>query len=106
MNKENRKAYSTVAEAAEIMGVTAAYVREILNRAKVDDTIKLKGTKLGKQWRIDTQSIYEYMGIQTSDSDKDAYIKELERQVKYYNGQLDHFKNILNMISTLIISNK
>ena len=37
---------------------------------------------------------------------KDEYIKELERQVKYYNDQLDHIKNIFNMISTLIISNQ
>ncbi|MBE6048602.1 MAG: hypothetical protein E7213_09425 [Clostridium sp.] len=42
MNKNN-KLYSTVAEAAEMMAVSRAYVRELLNRGKVDKSIKIKG---------------------------------------------------------------
>jgi len=42
MNKNN-KLYSTVAEAAEMMAVSRAYARELLNRGKVDKSIKIKG---------------------------------------------------------------
>ena len=102
MSKQNKQV-STVTEAADIIGVTPAYVREVLNRAKADNTIKLKGTKVGKEWRIDTQSIYEYLGLANSNSsiDKDTYIEDLERQVQYYKGQFDHYKSIVNMIVSL-----
>ena len=51
---ENKKLYSTV---AEMTGLSQAYIRELLNRGKIDKSIKIKGTKAGKEWRIDTQSV-------------------------------------------------
>lgn len=107
MNKQNKQV-STVTEAADIMGVTPAYVRDILNRAKADDTIKIKGTKIGKAWRIDTQSIYEYLGLanRNSNFEKDEYIRTLERQVQTYMCEVEQYKNRLNMILSLATINK
>lgn len=96
----NNKLYLTVAEAAEMTGLSKAYIREILNRGKIDKSIKLKGTKVGKEWRIDTQSIYEYLGIQKSiiSYEKELYIKDLENQIEVYKGQIYQFKNIIEVL--------
>lgn len=100
----NNKLYSTVAEAAEMTGLSKAYIREILNRGKIDKSIKLKGTKVGKEWRIDIHSIYEYLGIQKSitDYEKELHIKELENQIRIYKGQLEYLKGALQMLSEMI----
>lgn len=96
INKEQTKIYSTVAEAAKIMGVSDAYVRELLNRAKIDSTIKLKGKKIGKSWRICTKSISEYLGIEVNtDDEKNRYIKELEVKIKTYEEKLRFIESIL-----------
>ena len=50
----------TTDEAANYLGVTPAYVRELLNRGQYDSSIKLKGTKCGKEWRIDRKSAVSY----------------------------------------------
>lgn len=107
MNNSN-KLYSTVAEAAEMTGLSEGYIRELLNRGKIDKNIKLKGIKAGKEWRIDTQSIYEYLGMQktSTDYEKELYIKDLEKQIKVYKGQIDKFKNIIEVLhNSLVIIN-
>ena len=38
----NNKLYSTVAEAAEMTGLSQAYIRELLNRGKMAKNTKLK----------------------------------------------------------------
>lgn len=103
INKDERKIYSKVTEAADIMGVKPAYVRNLLNRAMTDDTIKLRGTKIGKEWRIDTQSIYDYLGVNNRNTfyEKDMYIKELEQQIHLYKLQIEHYKNIVSMVANI-----
>lgn len=98
---ENKKLYSTV---AEMTGLSQAYIRELLNRGKIDKSIKIKGTKAGKEWRIDTQSVYEYLGVQksTMNYEKDLHIKELENQIRIYKGQLEYLKGVLQMINEII----
>ena len=49
--------FITVKETAERLGVTAAYVRELLNRGQYDRSIKLKGKKVGREWRVDPKSV-------------------------------------------------
>lgn len=100
----NNKLYSTVAEAAEMTGLSQAYIRELLNRSKLDKSIKLKGAKAGKEWRIDTQSIYEYLGVQKANAEytKDLYIKELEKQIEIYKGQINHFKSVLGILYNIL----
>ena len=82
MTKE--RDWLTTEEAAERTGHSPAYIREILNRAQYDKSIKLRGTKCGKEWRIDEKSVNEYLGIDINEKDykKDLYIKELEGKVK------------------------
>lgn len=78
--------YKKVPEASQQLGVTNEYVRELLNRAQYDKSIKLKGTKMGKEWSIDPKSINEFLGINVDEESykKDLYIKELEGKVKVY----------------------
>lgn len=100
----NNKLYSTVAEAAEMTGLSQAYIRELLNRGKIDKNIKLKGIKAGKEWRIDTQSIYEYLGIQktSTDYEKDLYIQHLEMKIEQYKDRINQFKNALILINNCL----
>ena len=60
----------TTDETADYLGVTPAYVRELLNRGQYDSSIKLKGTKCGKEWRIDRKSVNDYLGIEIDENNK------------------------------------
>ena len=55
------KEYYTVKDAAEKLGVTPEYVREILKRGQIDNSIKLKGNKVGKEWRINQSSVNAFL---------------------------------------------
>ena len=82
MNRENKELL-TVKETAEMIGVSPAYIRELLNKGKHDANVKLKGVKVGKEWRISTKSIYDYVGIELVEKNKkDIYIKELEDRIR------------------------
>ena len=96
--------WSTVKETAEKVGVTEAYVREILNRAQHDKSIKLKGTKIGKEWKVSYKSINEFLGINVDEESykKDLYIKELEGKVKTYQMQLEAFKQVAGSLNNII----
>lgn len=98
------KEYATVDEAAERIGVSKCYIRELLNRAQIDKTIKLRGSKCGKEWRIVLKSIDEYLGIERSEEDykKDLRIKELEGQIKTYEVQIQSFKALATTLQSLI----
>lgn len=98
-----KKLFLTVAEVAEKIGVTPAYVRELLNRSLVDNSIKLKGTKVGKEWRIHPESLNEYLGITSNaESEKEVYIKELESKLKLYEFKFKMFENLLNGLNQAI----
>jgi hypothetical protein len=96
--------WSTVKEAAEKIGVTEAYIREILNKGQYDKSIKLKGTKIGKEWRVVSQSINEFLGINIDEESykKDLYIKELEGKVKAYEIKIQSFEAIATTLQGLI----
>lgn len=98
------KQWSTTEEAAERIGVSSGYVRELLNRAQYDKTIKLKGTKCGKEWRVLNKSIDEFLGIEVSKEDykKDLYIKELEGKVKAYEIKLNAFEALAITLQGLL----
>lgn len=101
---EFKRLYATVKEVAEKLGVTEAYVRELLNRTQYDKSIKLKGTKVGKEWRIDPKSINEYLGIDIDEESykKDLYIKELEGKVRSLETQILAFKSVASSLNNII----
>lgn len=96
--------WTTVKEAAEKIGVTEAYVREILNRAQYDKSIKLKGTKVGKEWKVSYKSINDFLGINIDEESykKDLYIKELEGKVKAYEIKIQAFETVATSLQGLI----
>lgn len=96
--------WSTVKEAAEKIGVTEAYIREILNRGQCDKSIKLKGTKVGKEWRVNSKSINDFLGINVDEESykKDLYIMELEGKVKAYEIKIQAFETLAVTLQGLI----
>ena len=94
----------TTDETADYLGVTPAYVRELLNRGQYDSSIKLKGTKCGKEWRIDRKSVNDYLGIEIDENNykKDLYIKELEGKVKLYETKLQAFEVLAVTLQGLV----
>jgi hypothetical protein len=98
------KPYKTVPEAAQQLGVTNEYVRELLNRAQIDKSIKLKGTKIGKEWRIIPKSINDFLGIDRDEESykKDLEIAELRGKIKSYEMQLQAFKSVANSLNNII----
>lgn len=94
----------TTDETADYLGVTPAYVRELLNRGQCDSSIKLKGTKCGKEWRIDRKSVNDYLGISIDENNykKDLYIKELEGKVQLYKTKLQAFEALAVTLQGLI----
>ena len=98
------RAWLTTEEAAKKTGHTPAFIREILNRAQYDKSIKLRGTKCGKEWRIDEKSVNEYLGITVDEEGykKDLYIKELEGKVKAYEIKLNAFEALAMTLQNLI----
>lgn len=94
----------TTDEAAEYLGVTSAYVRELLNRGQYDSSIKIRGTKCGKEWRIDRKSVNDYLGISIDENNykKDLYIKELEGKVELYKTKLQAFEALAVTLQGLL----
>ena len=76
----------------------------MLNRGQYDSTIKLKGTKCGKEWRIDRKSVNDYLGIEIDENNykKDLYIKELEGKVKLYETKLQAFEVLAVTLQGLV----
>ena len=76
----------------------------MLNRGQYDSSIKLKGTKCGKEWRIDRKSVNDYLGIEIDENNykKDLYIKELEGKVELYKTKLKAFEALAVTLQGLI----
>lgn len=98
------KQYKTVPEAAQQLGVTNEYVRELLNRAQYDKSIKLRGTKIGKEWRIDPKSINDFLGIDRDEESykKDLEIAELKGKIKSLETQIQAFRSVASSLNNII----
>lgn len=96
--------YLKVSEVAERIGVTEAYVRELLNRAKTDSSMKLKGVKVGKEWRILSSCVDEYLGVNKSnqEQERELYIKELEFKIEQYEIKIKSVVGMMNSITQII----
>ncbi|MBS6503324.1 MAG: helix-turn-helix domain-containing protein [Clostridium sp.] len=89
------KAWYSVEEVAELLGVSKQTIRDKLS------TKEIKGNKVGREWRILKKEVNSILGIPNTD-EKDQYIKELETKVKYLTLQVETFKNIANSLVNVI----
>lgn len=96
--------YYTVNEVAGRLGVTPEYVRELLRRSEIDGSGKIKGIKVGKEWRINPKSVDVFLGVEvdTISYKKDLRIKELEGKVIQYEVQINALKGMINTFNNLI----
>lgn len=89
------KSWYTVEEVAELLGVSKQTVRDKLS------TKEIKGSKVGREWRILKDEINSVLGIE-KENEKDRYIEELEAKVKYLTLQNETFKNVANSLISVI----
>ena len=91
----SRNWYS-VEEASKILGVSKQTIREKLSIKEI------KGNKIGREWRISKKEIDLILGIESKEDEKDIYIKELEKEIKYLRLQNETFKNIAGSLVKII----
>ena len=90
------KEWCSVEEASELLGVSKQTVRDNLS------TKKIKGNKVGREWRIPKTELDLALGIERKDDKKDMYIRELEEEIKYLRLQNETFKNIAGSLIKVI----
>lgn len=78
--------------------ITLSHARQLLREGKV------KGMKVGKEWRITREEANRYLGITTDikSMEKELYIKELEGLIKRYEMQMNTFKNIVGTLGNIV----
>ena len=88
----------SVEEFALEANITLAHTRQLLREGK------LKGTKIGKEWRITREDAHNYLGIKTDiqSIEKQMYIKELEAKIQSYELQISTFKNIVGTLGNIV----
>lgn len=97
MNDYKKKMLS-VEEFSQKANITVTYARQLLREGKI------RGIKLGKEWRVDNKEVDIYLGI-TTDIEivrKDMYIKELETKLKNYEMQINTFRNIVGTLGHIV----
>ena len=97
MNDYKKKMLS-VEEFSQKGNITVTYARQLLREGKI------RGVKLGKEWRVDNKEVDIYLGI-TTDIEivrKDMYIKELETKLKNYEMQINTFRNIVGTLGNIV----
>jgi len=90
------KQWYSVEEVSNLLGISKYTVREKLS------TKEIKGTKVGREWRILKDEVNSILGISTKTDEKDQYIKELEAKIKYLTLQNESFKDIANSLVRVI----
>lgn len=89
------KSWYSVEEVAELLGVSKQTIRDKLS------TKEIKGSKVGREWRILKDEVNSILGISSID-EKDRYIKELENKIKYLTLQNETFKDIAKTLIKVI----
>lgn len=90
------KEWYSVEEASKMLGVSKQTVREKLSIKEI------KGSKVGREWRIPKKEIDLVLGLESRDDEKENYIKELERENKYLRLQNETFKSIAGSLIKVI----
>ena len=88
----------SIKEVAETAKLTEQHVRQLLREGKI------KGTKVGKEWRVSKEALNRYLGIEDNaqSMEKDLYIKELEGRIKTYEVQMTTLKNLVNTLNNIV----
>ena len=88
----------SIKEVAETAKLTKQHVRQLLREGKI------KGTKVGKEWRVSKEDLNRYLGIEDNaqSMEKDLYIKELEGRIKTYEVQMTTLKNLVNTLNNIV----
>ena len=89
-------AWYSVEEASKLLGVSKQTVREKLI------TKEIKGSKIGREWRILREELNRILGVSENASDKDVYIKELESKISFLTLQNESFKNVAISLTKII----
>lgn len=84
-------------QVAELLGVTPAYVRELINRGE------LQAKKVGNSFRIPKDEVNRMLGISEKvEYSKDLRIKELENEVNNLKLKLSLVRNLINNANAII----
>ena len=96
--RELEKEMLTVQEFCEKANITTPYARQLLRDGRV------RGVKVGKEWRIYREEVNEYLGIvgDSKSMEMQLYIKELEAKVKNFEMQINTFKNIVGTLGNIV----
>lgn len=84
-------------QTADLLGVTPAYVRELINRGE------LRAKKVGNSFRIPKDEVNKILGIsEKEEQSKDLLIAELKNKVAHLEMKLSMVANLLNTINSSI----
>lgn len=84
-------------QAADLLGVTSAYVREMINKGEI------KAKKIGNSFRIPKEEVNKILGIsEKEEQSKDLLIAELKNKVEHLEMKLTMVANLLNTINSSI----
>lgn len=97
MSKLNKEML-TVEEFSQKANITLTYARQLLREEKI------KGIKVGKEWRIYREEANKYLGIagDYENMEMQLYIKELEAKVKNFEIQITTFRNIVGTLENIV----
>lgn len=88
----------TVEEFSNMANISLAHTRQLLREKKI------KGLKVGKEWRILKEDANSYLGILTDVKmiEKEIYIKDLEAKLKSYEMKIATFRNIVGTLENIV----
>lgn len=92
------KVMINIKEFAEKANLSEDHVRALLREGKV------KGIKVGREWRISCKEVEKFLGINDSSQivKMDRYIKELESKVERYEGKMCALTNVINSMTEIV----
>ena len=95
---EISKEMINVEDVSKFTNFKESYVRQLLREGKI------KGIKVGKEWRIHKKELYDFLGVETDIEmvEKEVYIKELQAQVSSYKTKLQAMEGLVNGIYNIL----